>query len=116
MNPPPANPMNPQQANPEAPKQPDAPKAGGQARLIIDAPTDATLFIDNLPFKAEKGRQFATPALAEGQTYYYTVRVEMNRDGKPVNETRRVLVRANETVRETFGATADPTVVAKESR
>ena len=49
-------------------------------------------------------------ALEAGQTYFYTVRVETNRDGQPVSETRRVLVRANEVVRESF-SDAKATVV-----
>jgi uncharacterized protein (TIGR03000 family) len=93
----------------DAPRQNEA----NSARLIIDAPADATLFIDDKQVGNEN-RQFTTPALAPGKTFYYTVRVEMNRDGKPVTESRKVFVRANETTTETFGTTA--TAVAMETR
>jgi len=49
---------------------------------------------------------FATPVLDPAQAYFYTVRVEAVRDGKPVGESRQVIVRAGETVSETFAAPA----------
>lgn len=95
----------------------DAPKVetkpmSNSAKLIIDAPADAALYVDDMPVKADKNRQFSTPALEPGQTYYYTVRIEMLRDGKPVSESRRVLVRANEVARESFGDKATAVVQA----
>lgn len=89
-----------------------APRPGGAAKLILDVPANAKLFVDDLPMTGkEVTRQFATPVLEPGQTYYYTVRVESNRDGKPVSETRRVLVRAGELVRESFNADSRTDVV-----
>jgi uncharacterized protein (TIGR03000 family) len=89
-----------------------APRPGGAAKLILDVPANAKLFVDDLPMTGkEVTRQFATPVLEPGQTYYYTVRVEFNRDGKPVSETRRVLVRAGELVRESFNADGRTDVV-----
>jgi uncharacterized protein (TIGR03000 family) len=87
------------------------PPAGGggtSAKLIIEKPADAKLFVDDQPVKADGVRNtFSTPVLDPSQAYYYMVRVEMDRDGKPVSETRRVIVRAGETVQETF---REPTV------
>lgn len=108
---------NPMVAPPAAapagtPKTPDAKPAGGAAKLIIDMPQGAKLFIDDMPITVrETTREFATPALQPGQTYYYQVRVEGSRDGQPMNETRRVLVRANELVRESFVDSKASTVV-----
>jgi uncharacterized protein (TIGR03000 family) len=77
-----------------------APKA---AQLIIEKPADAQIFVDNQPVKSEGLTQsFATPVLEPSQAYYYMVRVEMNRDGKSLSESRRVIVRAGQTLQETF--------------
>jgi uncharacterized protein (TIGR03000 family) len=86
---------------------------GTSARLIIEKPADATIFVDGQPVKSDGISQtFATPALDPAQAYYYTVRVEATRDGKPVGETRKVIVKAGETVRETFQAPAVVTASA----
>ena len=74
-----------------------------RAKLVVELPSDAKLYIDDLPMKTTSGvRSFNTPTLEPGQTYYYMVRAEVIRDGKPVTETRRVLVRAGQTARASF--------------
>jgi uncharacterized protein (TIGR03000 family) len=61
------------------------------------------LYIDDLPMKNASGtRTFSTPTLEPGQAYYYMVRAEVMREGKPVSETRRVIVRAGQTIRADF--------------
>src|SRR5262249_20676646 len=78
-------------------------KVDGSARLIIDVPTDAKLYIDDQPMKTQSARRtFSTPALQPGQTYYYEVRAEVVRDGKTQAETKRVIVRSGEVVRAAF--------------
>jgi uncharacterized protein (TIGR03000 family) len=108
---------NPMAAPPEklkdAPPPPAAkPMGGGAAKVIFDVPEGSTLFVEEQPIKGQSAtRQFSTPELVPGQTYYYTVRVDTTRDGKPVSETRRVLVRAGDLVRESFfDAKADAVV------
>jgi uncharacterized protein (TIGR03000 family) len=77
--------------------------APSKAKLIVELPADAQLYIDDLPMKNASGtRAFSTPTLDPGQAYYYMVRAEVMRDGKPVSETRRVIVRAGQTVRADF--------------
>jgi len=77
--------------------------AGTSAKVIIEKPADAKIYVDDRLVKSEGTRQeFATPTLDPAQAYFYTVRVETVRDGKPVGETRRVVVRAGETVSEAF--------------
>jgi uncharacterized protein (TIGR03000 family) len=86
---------------PVAPGTP--PKPGTSAKLIIEKPADAKIYVDDKLVTSEGTRQtFATPALDPAQAYYYTVRVEAVRDGKPAGETRRVIVRSGETVQESF--------------
>ena len=78
-------------------------KPGTSAKLIIEKPADAKIFVDDKLVTSEGTRQtFATPVLDPAQAYYYTVRVEAVRDGKPSSETRRVIVRSGETVQELF--------------
>jgi uncharacterized protein (TIGR03000 family) len=77
--------------------------SSNKAKLVVELPADAKLFIDDLPMKTTSGvRSFNTPALQPGQAYYYMVRVETMRDGKPLSETRRVIVRAGQTARADF--------------
>jgi uncharacterized protein (TIGR03000 family) len=74
-----------------------------RARLIVSVPTDAKLYIDDQPMKAgSERRSFSTPNLVEGETYFYEIRVEIMRDGKPINEVRKVNVRAGEVARVDF--------------
>jgi uncharacterized protein (TIGR03000 family) len=94
-------------------------KNGGEtsakARLIVDLPADAKLYIDDHKMKATSSRRaFSTPNHQAGQTYYYILRAEMVREGKTVSETKRVLVRAGQEVRANFDE--PPTAVAKKKR
>lgn len=74
-----------------------------KAKLVVELPANAKLFIDDMPMKAEAGvRSFNTPTLEPGQAYYYMVRVETMKDGKPVSETRRIIVRAGQIARADF--------------
>jgi uncharacterized protein (TIGR03000 family) len=43
-------------------------------------------------------RAFDTPSLQPGQQFYYTVKAEVVRDGKPVSETRRVIFEAGKKI------------------
>lgn len=108
---------NPMVAPPAA-KPNDPPKAAekapGAAKLILDIPAQAKLYVDDLPMTGtDTTRFFRTPELIPGQTYYYNVRVEATRDGQPTTESRRVLVRAGETVRESFNTASPGAVVSK---
>jgi uncharacterized protein (TIGR03000 family) len=76
---------------------------GDRARLIIEVPADAKLFIDDQLMKttAEK-RTFNTPKLEQGQTYYYILRVEVDRKGEKQSESRRILIKAGDEVQQSF--------------
>jgi uncharacterized protein (TIGR03000 family) len=78
-------------------------KSSMKARLIVEVPTNAKLFIDDIPVKVKAGvRSFRTPDLEPGQLYYYVVRIERMRDGKPISETRRIIVQAGQVARADF--------------
>ncbi len=77
-----------------------------QARLVIDVPADAKLYIDDQLMKTQsEKRVFRTPVLEAGATYYYILRVEVTRDGKELRETRRITLKAGDEIREAFTET-----------
>ncbi len=77
--------------------------APDRAKVIVQLPADARLYVDDHPIKTTRDNQaFNTPRLEPGQTYYYEVRAEAVRDGKPVVESKRVLVRAGQEVTVSF--------------
>ncbi|MBI1916310.1 MAG: TIGR03000 domain-containing protein [Planctomycetes bacterium] len=77
-----------------------------RAKLVVEVPADAKLFIDDQLMKsAAATRVFNTPTLEKGQTYYYELKVEVARDGVTRSETRKVLVRAGERARAVFTET-----------
>lgn len=83
-----------------------------QARLSIDVPEDAKVYLDGTLMKTPIAKRvFVTPALVPGRTYFYDLRVEVIREGQEVAATQRILVRAGQTAVATFpnlreGATA----------
>lgn len=98
----PAAPSGPAEKIP-APKPEEKKASASTAKLIVDMPADAQLYVDDQVMKTTSAqRVFNTPALEQGQTYFYMLRVEMMRDGKPQTETKRVLVRAGEVTRASF--------------
>src|SRR5207302_5142873 len=99
------SPYAPLHSAPVAPMPPAGPEGGkkvdgevrldSKARLIVEVPASAQLYIDDQPMKTVAAtRTFTTPALEKGQTYYYELKVEVARDGVTHRETRKVLIRA----------------------
>ena len=86
-----------------------------KAKLIIEVPSDAKLFIDNQPMKTTSSRRaFSTPVLEAGQAYYYVVRAEITRDGQTYELSKRVIVRAGEQVKASFkDLESSPAYIAK---
>ncbi|MCS7166391.1 MAG: TIGR03000 domain-containing protein [Gemmatales bacterium] len=78
--------------------------APNRARLIVELPADATLYVDDQPIRspAKSVRTFVTPSLEPDQTYYYILRAEVVRNGQRYEESRRVIVRANREIRVVF--------------
>jgi uncharacterized protein (TIGR03000 family) len=73
------------------------------ARVTVQLPADARLFIDNQPCPLTSStRTFSTPALQPGREYYYTLRAELTRNGERRVQTQRVLVSAGRQVRVEF--------------
>jgi uncharacterized protein (TIGR03000 family) len=74
-----------------------------KARLIVEVPAEAKLYIDDQLMKTTSAkRSFNTPALQPGQQYYYILRAEVVVAGKSYTETKRVLIRAGDEINANF--------------
>jgi uncharacterized protein (TIGR03000 family) len=94
---------SPQQASPQVITFPTPPPAEGTARLTIVLPPDAELYFDGTPTtKIGSERTFVTPLLDGDKTYYYSLRARWTQDGRPVEQSRRVTVKAGSQVRVDF--------------
>jgi len=76
------------------------------AHIYVNLPADAKLYVDGQPTRtADKAnRSFLTPDLNAGVEYRYVMKAEVVRDGQTQSETKTVIVRAGEEVREEFGS------------
>ena len=73
------------------------------ARITVNVPADARLWVDHVECPLTSAvRSFDTPALEPGQTYAYTMTVEVNRDGQTVRDSQRVRVTAGQQVNVDF--------------
>ena len=88
------------------------------AVIVVEVPAAATLYVDG---KAVRGdgptRRFHTPALARGTSYFYDMKAEVLVNGKVEVEEKRVVVKAGDSLTESFArlaavAAAAPTPVA----
>ncbi|HZY86966.1 MAG TPA: TIGR03000 domain-containing protein [Gemmataceae bacterium] len=75
----------------------DAATADQSATVVVELPADATLTIDGEATTSTSAtRVFRTPELEPGQTFHYTFKAQVERDGKVQSVTRRVEVRAGQ--------------------
>jgi uncharacterized protein (TIGR03000 family) len=67
------------------------------ATLVVHLPEDARLTVDGQATASTSGtRVFASPPLADGKDYCYTLRAEVTRDGETQTVTRQVVIRAGD--------------------
>jgi uncharacterized protein (TIGR03000 family) len=79
------------------------PNGPAPARILVRLPADASLTVDGSATKSTEGiRAFISPPLQPGKDYQYTLRAEVMRDGKKVERTRDVTVRAGQQSEVTF--------------
>ncbi|MCI0377020.1 MAG: TIGR03000 domain-containing protein [Gemmataceae bacterium] len=70
-------------------------KLDSQARVIVEMPADAKLYIDDQPTAATSTqRVFHTPDLVADRTYFYDLKAEVVRNGQTIVRTQRVMLRA----------------------
>jgi uncharacterized protein (TIGR03000 family) len=80
-----------------------APSSNNTAEIRLRVPSDATVWVDgDRTRQTGPSRDFVTPTLKPGTTYSYQVKARWMEDGKPVEQTRKVKVRANETTNVDF--------------
>jgi uncharacterized protein (TIGR03000 family) len=72
------------------------------ARIRIELPPGAKLFVDGQPVDATSG-QFHTPPLPRGRTFTYDMKAEVTVNGKVIVEEKTITVKAGETTTEKFG-------------
>ena len=79
------------------------PVEAAPALLTVTVPENAKLYVDGqLTNGSGTTRQFHTPSLQPGQTYYYEMKVEVEMDGDVKTQTKRVLVESGATLSESF--------------
>jgi uncharacterized protein (TIGR03000 family) len=65
-----------------------------EATIVVHLPAEATLTIDGQPTQSTSStRTFISPPLEPGKTYSYTLRAEMNRDGRAQSVKKTIDVR-----------------------
>jgi uncharacterized protein (TIGR03000 family) len=75
----------------------EAPPQDGMAHLMVRVPADAQLSFDGTPTQQTgPQREFVSPTLTPGQDYTYEIKARWTEDGKTVDRTRTVHVRAND--------------------
>jgi uncharacterized protein (TIGR03000 family) len=80
----------------------DGSSQAARASLVVALPAGARLFIDDRPITTGRESTFRTPKLEPGEEYYYQVRVEVERNGRTVQESRKLVFRAGDEVRASF--------------
>lgn len=92
-----------EQRKPDRERERDQETSTDTARVVVRLPERARLWVDQVPCPLTGSeRAFDTPALESGQRYYYTLRVEVERDGRQLEESRRVTVTAGQRVEVDF--------------
>ncbi len=95
------------------------PPAGklSRAKMVIDVPAQAMLYIDGQRMPNIPGqRTFITPELQAGRTYYYEVKIVQIQDGREVAQTTQVTLRPGQVVAATFNPTNTSGVTVVTSR
>jgi uncharacterized protein (TIGR03000 family) len=73
------------------------------AQVVVNIPADARLFVDDQLMKTtSEHRVFNTPALEDGQAYYYELRAEVMRNGQKLVQNRRITLHSGEIVETAF--------------
>jgi len=76
------------------------PAADTSAHITLRVPADAQVWFDGKATKQTGTlRQFNSPPLTPGKKFVYEVRVRSMKDGKPIEEKRRIKVEAKDWLR-----------------
>ena len=70
-----------------------------RAIVRIEVPQGGKLFVDGRQINTQAGtRAFQTPALMPGETYFYDIRIEVDRQGAIAADERRVIIEPGQDV------------------
>ncbi|OWK36125.1 hypothetical protein FRUB_08688 [Fimbriiglobus ruber] len=73
------------------------------AQLTVELPADAKLYVDGVLTKGTGAtRQFHTPSLVAGESFFYDMKAEIEVNGRTEVEQKRVIVRAGDSLNEAF--------------
>ena len=73
-------------------------------RINLRVPADAKIWFDgSQTIQTGAARSFASPPLAAGSEYAYQIRIQWNRDGKEVTQSRQIIVHAGDDINLTAG-------------
>jgi uncharacterized protein (TIGR03000 family) len=105
---PPAGGAVPPAAVPPAAVPPAGTPTSNDGLLAVSVPEDAKIYVNGQPTTSTGGqRQYVSRNLKDGFNYSYEVRAEVVRDGKTVEQLKKVNVRAGETASLAFDFPAD---------
>jgi uncharacterized protein (TIGR03000 family) len=81
----------------------------GAATVVVGLPANAKLWIDDFA-SSQTGAQriFITPPLQKGVTFFYTLRIELVRQGQLISSTKEIKVRSGEVTMVEFGEPRAP--------
>jgi uncharacterized protein (TIGR03000 family) len=100
-------------------REPDlpAPEDGeGTCRVTVIVPADADVTFNGVETTVPgTERAFVTPPLKKGREFHYTVRARWTRNGKPVDQTRKITVKAGTRVRVDFTGPEPSTETSRDS-
>ncbi len=87
-------PVTPGAPAPEVTPEPKKKGEQARAKVRIEVPEDAKLYVDGVLMKTGSSvRTYQTPDLLPSQTYYYELKAELARNGQTFSETQRIIVR-----------------------
>ena len=73
------------------------------ALLTVEVPAGAKLYVDGRLTNGDgSARKFHTPALPAGKSFFYELKAEVEIAGRTEIEEKRVIVRAGDTLAESF--------------
>ena len=82
---------------PDTTSAPAATDTAGSATVRVQVPADAEVWFDGAATRQRgEDRVYSTPPLEAGRDYHYDIRARWMENGRPVEETRRVGVRAGQ--------------------
>jgi uncharacterized protein (TIGR03000 family) len=83
-------------------RMPAATAGPAPATVVVQLPPDAKLYVEGKAVALDEQNRFVTPRLDAGTPYTYTLKAQAIRNGRLVNASKDIEVRAGETTRVAF--------------